>query len=68
MLTGPTLPNFSPSRLARVKMSSEKGLKYVYVEECKLYYYSYLFGGHWENKTQTYDYLILPFRWFISGG
>ena len=47
---GPTQTHFSPSRLARVKMSSEKGPKYIYAQENKLWYYYYHFEGHWENK------------------
>ena len=34
-----------------VKMSAEKGPKYVYAQEHKLYYYYYQFTGHWENKN-----------------
>jgi len=34
-----TQTHFSPSPLARVKMSSEKGPEYVYAQEHKLYYY-----------------------------
>ena len=34
-----------------VKMNSEKGPKYIYAQEHKLYYYCYHFGGHLENKN-----------------
>ena len=48
---GPTLNHFSSSRQVRVKMSSEKGPKYIHAQEYKLYYYHCHFGGHWENKN-----------------
>ena len=38
---GPTQTHFIPSREARVKMSSEKGSKYIHAQERKLYYYYY---------------------------
>ena len=50
-ILGPTLNHFSSSRQVRVKMSSERGQKYIHAQEYKLYYYYYQFGGHWENKN-----------------
>ena len=32
-------------------MSIEKGSKYIYAQEYKLYYSYYYFGGHWEDKN-----------------
>ena len=44
---GPAQTHFSPSYSVRVKMSSsEKGPKYIYVQEHKLYYYYYHYEGH----------------------
>ena len=34
------------ARLRLILMSSEKGPKYIYAQEHKLYYYYYHFGGH----------------------
>ena len=34
-------------------MSSEKGPKYIYTQECKLYYYYYHFGAHGVKKMTT---------------
>ena len=50
-ILGPTLNHFSSSRQVRVKMSAERVQKYIHTQECKLYYYYYQFGGHWENKN-----------------
>ena len=47
---GPTQTHFSPSRYVRVLMSSERGPKYIYAQENKLYFY-YHFGGYFENKN-----------------
>ena len=47
----PTQTGFSPSRKARVKMSSEKGPKCIYAQEHKLHNY-YYFGGHREKKNK----------------
>jgi len=43
---GSTQSHFSLSRWARVKMRSEKGPKYIYAQEHKLYCYCYHFCGH----------------------
>jgi len=42
----PTQTHLSPSRCSRVKMSSEKGPKYIYAQEHKLYYFNFHFGAH----------------------
>ena len=33
-------------------MSSEKGPRYIYAQEHKLYYYYYHYVEHWENKNK----------------
>ena len=50
---------------ARAKMSSEKGPKYIYAQEHKLFYYYYHFGGHWGNKHWKNDNKTL-WRIFFS--
>ena len=53
-----------------LKMNSEKGSKYIYAEEHKLYYYYYHFEGHWTNKkkitSKWYEEYSTTQRYFDS--
>ena len=51
-----------------VKMKSEKGPKYIYAQEHKLYYYCYHFGGHLENKNWKKKWSKSVWRIFLSPG